>query len=100
MPVNRRTPYAPPAIHNPGPYVAKVISHVDPRHSGDLRVELQTNKFSGNDKNEEGQIITARYLMPFYGVTDVASIQEMMIIDPHNKVMVFGQFHLIQVQKY
>ena len=30
MPVNRRTPYAPPAIHNPGPYVAKVISHVDP----------------------------------------------------------------------
>ena len=73
MPVNKRTPYAPPAIHNPGPYVAKVISHVDPRHSGDLRVELQTNKFSGNDKNEEGQIITARYLMPFYGVTDVAS---------------------------
>ena len=73
MPVNKRTPYVKKAIDNPGPYVAKVISHVDPRHSGDLRVELQTNAFSGNDANEEGQIITARYLMPFYGVSDVSS---------------------------
>jgi len=73
MAIERRTPFANNTLDYPGPYVAKVISHVDPRHSGDLRVELQTNSVSGNDSNAEGQVITARYLMPFYGVNDVTS---------------------------
>lgn len=73
MAIDRRTPFASNTLNHPGPYVAKVISHVDPRHSGDLRVELQTNTVSGNDQNAEGQVVTARYLMPFYGVNDVNS---------------------------
>ena len=54
-----------------GPFIAKVIDHLDPRYMGDLKVQLLTNTNSGNDTGAEGQIITARYLMPFYGVTPV-----------------------------
>jgi hypothetical protein len=73
MAIDKRSPFASNTLNHPGPYVGKVISHVDPRHSGDLRVELQTNTVSGNDQNAEGQVVTARYLMPFYGVNDVNS---------------------------
>ena len=57
-----------------GPYVARVVSHLDPRRSGDLRVELLTTTGSGQDGFfEPGQLFTVRYCMPFYGVNDVNS---------------------------
>lgn len=58
----------------PGPYVAKVVTHLDPRRMGALRVQLLTNVMGGNDAdNEEGQLFTAEYCMPFYGVNDINS---------------------------
>jgi hypothetical protein len=70
---NKRTPGAINTVENPGPYVATVIEHLDPRRSGSLRVQLESNVISGPDAKEDSQIITARYLMPFYGVTDYES---------------------------
>jgi putative chitinase len=69
-----RTVKAPNKKIPPGPYVAKVVSHLDPKRMGALRVQLLSNVISGNDAdNEDGQLFTANYCMPFYGVTDVTS---------------------------
>ena len=57
----------------PGPYVAKVINHLDTKRQGTLRVQLISNVVSNNDRAEAGQLFTARYCMPFYGVNNVAS---------------------------
>lgn len=58
----------------PGPYVAKVVSHLDPKRMGALSVQLLSNVTSGNDPdNEPGQLFTVDYCMPFYGVNDINS---------------------------
>ena len=57
----------------PGPYVAKVISHLDGRRSGALQVQLLKTATAGGAEKELGELHTVRYCMPFYGVTDVAS---------------------------
>ena len=73
-PRTRRTSGAVNNPIEPGPYVAKVVSHLDPKRMGSLRVQLLSNVMSGNDPgNDEGQLFTAQYCMPFYGVTDIAS---------------------------
>jgi len=56
-----------------GPFLAKVISHIDPKYSGDLKVQLMPRTRTSPNQGEEGQTITARYLSPFYGVTSVES---------------------------
>lgn len=52
-----------------GPYLAKVISHMDPTYMGIIEVQLL--RISGNKDSREGQIIPAKYLSPFYGVTNI-----------------------------
>tara|TARA_A200000113_G_scaffold52510_3_gene43400 strand:- start:11304 stop:14084 length:2781 start_codon:yes stop_codon:yes gene_type:complete len=61
---------------SPGPYIAKVISHLDTKRQGSLKVQLLTDAISGNDKKQDGQLFTVRYCMPFYGVTNVESNQK------------------------
>ena len=56
-----------------GPFVAKVVNHLDSKRQGSLRVQLLHTTTPGGDTSEEGQLFTARYCMPFYGVTDVRS---------------------------
>lgn len=73
-----------------GPFVAKVIDHLDPRYSGDLKVQLLTNTHSGNDAGADGQIITARYLMPFYGVTPAATSSQN--VDYRNSQQSYGMW--------
>lgn len=75
MAVDKRSAGANNTLPNSGsgPFLAKVLDHLDARYSGDLRVQLLTNVTSANDDGAEGQIINARYLMPFYGVTPIAS---------------------------
>lgn len=52
-----------------GPYLAKIVSHIDPTYMGTLQVELMHN--SGNTPNADGNVFQVRYLSPFYGVTSV-----------------------------
>ena len=71
---HRRTSGAGARRMPPGPYVAKVVSHLDPKRMGTLQVQLLSNSVSGNDANfEPGQLFTVDYCMPFYGVNDVSS---------------------------
>ena len=73
MAMHKRTVGAPKRTMPPGPFVARVISHLDPRRGGALRVELLTNVTEGIKDLEPGQLFTARYCSPFYGVTNIDS---------------------------
>lgn len=53
----------------PGPFLAKVVSHLDPSYMGSLEVEML--RPAGNDKSP-GQVVRVKYLSPFYGVTNIA----------------------------
>lgn len=52
----------------PGPYIARVVSHMDPTYMGGLEVELM--RPVGNT-HSAGQLHQVRYMSPFYGVTSV-----------------------------
>lgn len=49
----------------PGPFIAKVVSNVDPTYMGGLQVQIVREV--GNDADAEGQLRTVKYLNPFYG---------------------------------
>jgi hypothetical protein len=53
----------------PGPFLAKVVSHLDPSYMGSLEVQLIHE--SGNDEDREGQLRTVKHLNPFYGSTSM-----------------------------
>tara|TARA_B110000503_G_scaffold129783_1_gene202389 strand:- start:39848 stop:41923 length:2076 start_codon:yes stop_codon:yes gene_type:complete len=53
----------------PGPFVAIVRNHLDTTYMGGLEVELLSASGSGNSTNAPGQLLTVKYLSPFYGVT-------------------------------
>lgn len=52
---------------NPGPYLARVISNVDPKYMGSLQVQLLRDV--GNVPDSTSSTIWAKYMSPFYGVT-------------------------------
>ncbi len=54
---------------DPGPFLAKVISHLDPSYMGTLEVQLLHE--AGNDDAREGQLRTVKYLNPFYGSSHI-----------------------------
>jgi hypothetical protein len=56
-------------VRDIGPYEAIVVNHLDPRYMGTLEVELLKYTSAGNTPERSGQLITVRYLSPFYGVT-------------------------------
>lgn len=70
--INKRSAGAGLAKTSTGPFIAKVINHLDAKRQGTLRVQLLTNTLPGGEK-DAGELFTARYLMPFYGVTNVES---------------------------
>jgi hypothetical protein len=62
------------AEQKPGPFLAKVISHLDPTYMGTLQVQLLREV--GNDEAKEGQLHQVKYLTPFGGQTNVEYITE------------------------
>jgi hypothetical protein len=50
----------------PGPYLAKVVNHLDTTYMGSLEVEILRE--TGNTA-EESEVHQVRYMSPFYGVT-------------------------------
>lgn len=55
--------------NNPGPFLAKVVSHLDPTYNGALEVQLLHEV--GNDPGKEGQTTVVKYMSPFLGSTSV-----------------------------
>lgn len=56
---------------DPGPYEAIIVNHLDPKFSGALQVELLKGSVAGNQPERTGQLVTVKYLSPFYGVTPI-----------------------------
>jgi phage gp45-like len=59
---------------DPGPFLAKVVSHLDPTYMGGLEVQL-LREVTG-DINSDGQLTTVKYLNPFYGVTGAEHVTD------------------------
>lgn len=53
----------------PGPYLARVISHLDPTYMGTLEVEILR---PGGGSNGTGSIHAVNYMSPFFGSTSIA----------------------------
>jgi hypothetical protein len=51
----------------PGPFIAKVISNIDPTYMGVLEVEIL--RPSGATSGAEGQLHQVKYMSPFWGIT-------------------------------
>ena len=54
---------------SPGPFLAKVVSHLDPNYMGSLEVQLLHEV--GNDPGKEGQLHVVKYMSPFAGATSI-----------------------------
>jgi hypothetical protein len=54
---------------DPGPYIARVVDHLDGAFMGTLTVELLRD--IGNTPKTTGQLCKVKYLSPFYGVTGI-----------------------------
>jgi hypothetical protein len=52
-----------------GPFLAKIVSHLDPTFMGMLEVEIL--RPVGNDPKSEGQLHQVKLMTPFYGTTNV-----------------------------
>jgi hypothetical protein len=61
-------------LSSPGPFLAKVISHLDPTYMGMLEVQLLHEV--GNDEAREGQLHQVKYLSPFIGQTSIDYVNE------------------------
>lgn len=61
-------------VNDPGPFLARVVSHDRSKYMGTLQVELVNDV--GRDQNSTGSVIQVRYLSPFYGVTGVQHLSE------------------------
>ena len=57
------------SVARPGPFLARVISHLDPTYMGTLEVEILR---PGGGSNGTGSIHAVSYMSPFYGVTSIA----------------------------
>lgn len=60
--------------NNVGPFLARVVSHLDPGYMGSLEVQLEHEV--GNTPSKEGQLHVVRYMSPFAGQTSVDFVGE------------------------
>jgi uncharacterized protein (DUF2345 family) len=74
---NQNTRPIDPALSHsdPGPYLAKVVSHLDNKFMGSLQVQLLKVNSSGTAVDDTDKLVTAFYASPFYGTTSWKSAQ-------------------------
>jgi uncharacterized protein (DUF2345 family) len=67
-----RTSNSAESYRDPGPYLAKVVNHLDPTYMGALEVQLITSSTTGDEDAIKAQTIRVRYASPFYGITPLS----------------------------
>lgn len=58
----------------PGIYIGRVVSHLDRKFMGSLKVQLLKITESGNEYQETNQLLTAHYASPFTGQTPLQNV--------------------------
>lgn len=61
-------------MSSPGPFLARIVSHLDPTYMGGLEVQLLHEV--GNDESKSGQLHQVKYISPFLGQTSVEYVGE------------------------
>lgn len=59
-----------------GPYIGKIVNHLDPEYMGSVEVEILKITESGNSEENTGYFIPCTYVSPFYGVTPRNGVTE------------------------
>ena len=54
-----------------GPFLAKVIGHLDQTFMGGLKVQLLRTTSSADNDSQDGEVVTVQYASPFYGATPI-----------------------------
>jgi len=52
-----------------GPYIAKIVNHLDSEYMGAIEVEILKLNDAGNPEGGSGYLMPCYYVSPFYGVT-------------------------------
>ena len=52
-----------------GPYIAKIVNHLDSEYMGAIEVEILKLNEAGNPEGGSGYLMPCYYVSPFYGVT-------------------------------
>ena len=92
MPELKRSPEG--NIYDPGPYLARVVNHLDPKYMGMLNVELLREV--GNVPKSTGQLYPVRYMSPFYGVQGMNLMEKTMTMLRHKSLTECGWSHQIR----
>lgn len=71
-----RTSNTQSSIKDSGPYEAIVVNNLDTKYSGALEVEILRFTRGSNSVEKSGEILTVRYLSPFYGVTPSSGLKK------------------------
>jgi hypothetical protein len=61
-----------PKLPSPGPYIARVVSHLDKTYMGQLQVELL--RIGSGNTPSESSLHRVKYMSPFYGVTPESAV--------------------------
>ena len=69
----KRTSHRMPVNFGSGPFVAKVVGHLDQTYMGSLKVQILYSSTSGNRDSQEKETRIVKYASPFYGVTPLES---------------------------
>lgn len=64
-----KIPNGPSSAKSAGPFLAKIVSHLDPTYMGMLEVEIL--RPVGSNPRSEGQLHQVKMITPFYGTTSV-----------------------------
>ena len=59
-------------LASPGPYIARVVSHLDKTYMGQLQVELL--RIGSGNTPSESSLHRVKYMSPFYGVTPESAV--------------------------
>jgi uncharacterized protein (DUF2345 family) len=72
----KRTRVIDQPLRSSGPYEAVIVNHLDRTYTGTLEVELIKYDSAGNLPKRSGQLVQARYLSPFYGITPAQGLTQ------------------------
>lgn len=54
-----------------GPYIGKIVNHIDSEYMGAIEVEILKLNSAGNPEGGSGYLLPCYYVSPFYGVTPI-----------------------------
>lgn len=58
---------------DPGPFLARVVSHLDPNYMGGLEVQILSSAVAGDEDIKKAQVVRVKYASPFFGVTPLST---------------------------